>query len=132
MGPVDSLLCSHGPVNSKVLCNFATSCFLFYDEELLAPRPTYKLEDYPLSAVREKESVITHYLQNFICSFTLFSTGCICNLLIVYNFIHWYISFKFHLCGCIILRLHYPKFTPHNNGTATVLKLFKFHRLPNN
>jgi hypothetical protein len=24
---------------------------IFYDEELLAPRPTSKLEDYPLSAV---------------------------------------------------------------------------------
>jgi hypothetical protein len=26
---------------------------IFYDEELLAPRPTPKLEDHPLSAVRE-------------------------------------------------------------------------------
>jgi hypothetical protein len=25
----------------------------FYDEELLAPRPTPKLEDHPLSAVRD-------------------------------------------------------------------------------
>jgi hypothetical protein len=26
---------------------------IFYGEELLAPRPTPKLEDYPLSAVRD-------------------------------------------------------------------------------
>jgi hypothetical protein len=31
---------------------FVTS-FFFYGEELLAPRPTLKLEDYPLSAVRD-------------------------------------------------------------------------------
>jgi hypothetical protein len=31
---------------------FVTS-FFFYGEELLAPRPTTKLEDHPLSAVRD-------------------------------------------------------------------------------
>jgi hypothetical protein len=33
---------------------------IFYGEQLLAPRPTHKLEDHPLSAVRD-------------CSFNIFS-----------------------------------------------------------
>jgi hypothetical protein len=35
----------------KLLVNFRT--ITFYGEELLAPRPTPKLEDHPLSAVRD-------------------------------------------------------------------------------
>jgi hypothetical protein len=52
-----SLQCSQesstGPSRSEVfLSSFIISLF-FYDEELLAPRPTLKLEDRPLSAVRD-------------------------------------------------------------------------------
>jgi len=38
---------------SLSLCeHFVTRYSFFYDEELLAPRPTPKVEDHPLSAVR--------------------------------------------------------------------------------
>jgi hypothetical protein len=33
-------------------CECFVTKFRFYSEELLAPRPTHKLEDHPLSAVR--------------------------------------------------------------------------------
>jgi len=34
-------------------CEYFVTQYFFYDEELLAPRPTPKLEDHPLSAVRD-------------------------------------------------------------------------------
>jgi hypothetical protein len=36
----------------KILCEYFVTKMRFHDEELLAPRPTTKLEDHPLSAVR--------------------------------------------------------------------------------
>jgi hypothetical protein len=41
----------HAPP-SNLLWSFVT-WLVFYGEELLAPRPTHKLEDHPLSAVRD-------------------------------------------------------------------------------
>src|SRR5215470_11032516 len=38
-----------GPRLRRLLCNI----IIFYGEELLAPRPTHKLEDHPLSPVRD-------------------------------------------------------------------------------
>jgi hypothetical protein len=35
------------------LCDLFCNMAIFYGEELLAPRPTHKLEDHPLSAVRD-------------------------------------------------------------------------------
>ena len=35
------------------LCDLFRNMVIFYGEELLAPRPTPKLEDHPLSAVRD-------------------------------------------------------------------------------
>jgi hypothetical protein len=49
-----SLLRLHRSINPGprlTLCLFRNT-IRFYDEELLAPRPTRKLEDHPLSAVR--------------------------------------------------------------------------------
>jgi hypothetical protein len=45
---LSSSLCSPGPR----LCIVFRNVVIFYGEELLAPRPTPKLEDHPLSAVR--------------------------------------------------------------------------------
>jgi hypothetical protein len=35
------------------LCDLFRNMVIFYGEELFAPRPTPRLEDYPLSAVRD-------------------------------------------------------------------------------
>jgi hypothetical protein len=35
------------------LCKIIRNVVIFYGEELLAPRPTPKMEDHPLSAVRD-------------------------------------------------------------------------------
>jgi hypothetical protein len=39
--------------SSSCLCRLFRNIIIFYGEELLAPRQTPKLEDHPLSAVRE-------------------------------------------------------------------------------
>jgi len=41
------------PVPSPRTCKMFRNIVNFYGEELLAPGPTPKLEDYPLSAVRD-------------------------------------------------------------------------------
>jgi hypothetical protein len=38
---------------THLACEFFLTCFFFHGEELLAPRPTPKLEDHPLSTVRD-------------------------------------------------------------------------------
>jgi len=44
---------SQEPAISMVLCNISYPA-RFHDEQLLSPRPTSKLEDNPLSAVRDR------------------------------------------------------------------------------
>jgi hypothetical protein len=63
MEPEGSVPCSQKPATGQVrgaLKHFAT-IKIFYGEGLLAPRPTPKLEDHPLSAVRD-------------CLFNIFAT----------------------------------------------------------
>jgi hypothetical protein len=45
--------CIEGSVRFRGLCVWFVTCSSFYGEELLAPRSTPKLEDHPLSAVRD-------------------------------------------------------------------------------
>jgi hypothetical protein len=67
MDPEDSLPFSREPSTGpnlepgQRLMNFRNNLIFFCGEEFLAPRPTPKLEDHPLSAVRD-------------CSFNIFAT----------------------------------------------------------
>jgi hypothetical protein len=45
------------------LCIEFRNMVIFYGEELLAPRPTPKLEDHPLSAVRDCIFAATHHIR---------------------------------------------------------------------
>jgi hypothetical protein len=52
--PQSSLPYSQVPATCPYLtCKYFVTWYVFHGEELLAPRPTFKLEDYPLSAVRD-------------------------------------------------------------------------------
>jgi hypothetical protein len=53
MEPEGSLLHSQEPANGSEACVWFVTCLSSYGEELLAPRPTPKLEDHLLSAVRD-------------------------------------------------------------------------------
>jgi len=41
------------PHSQMLLCVYFLTRYVFYDEDMLEPRPTPKLEDQPLSAVRD-------------------------------------------------------------------------------
>ena len=45
--------CTEGSVRLQRFCDFSVTWLSFHGEELLAPCPTSKLEDRPLSAVRD-------------------------------------------------------------------------------
>jgi hypothetical protein len=47
------ILPSHLRLGLPSICRLFPNMLIFYGEELLAPRPTHKLEDHPLSAVRD-------------------------------------------------------------------------------
>jgi hypothetical protein len=53
MEPEGSLPHSQEPATGPRLCDLFRNMVIFYGEEFLAPRPTPKLEDHPLSAVRD-------------------------------------------------------------------------------
>jgi hypothetical protein len=53
LGTLFSTPSAYVPPPSLRSCEMFHNNLRFYDEELLAPRPTSKLEDYTLSAVRE-------------------------------------------------------------------------------
>jgi len=52
MEPKNSLPFSKEPTKSEALCNISQEVF-FYDDEMLARRPTPKLKDNPLSVGRD-------------------------------------------------------------------------------
>jgi hypothetical protein len=60
MKSAGSLPCSQEPANSEALCNISQQAVSFYGEELLAPRPTPKLEDHPLSAIHDTVTATLH------------------------------------------------------------------------
>jgi hypothetical protein len=53
MEPGGSLPHSQQPATCPYLCRLFRNIIIFYGEELLAPRPTPRLEGHPLSAVRD-------------------------------------------------------------------------------
>ena len=61
-----------GPRHMYLFCNKAS----FYSEELLAPRPTPKLEDHPLSAVHNFLFNIFTAILHIIGPSSIHSSGC--------------------------------------------------------